>query len=88
MGHLSLMFSISRGQLVDSGDIPLPSGEAISLLAPSDLQCINIWVSWSMTLTVKNQLIKSLLNKEHKWCETKLLCTKFTIRNLFLAVNV
>ena len=62
--------SVLKGQLVDSGDISLSSGEVICQLSPYE---VYRYLGIMECDTVKNQLIKLMLTKECKWHVRKLL---------------
>ena len=80
---LSVMLFQSQIKVMDSGDVPLPSGEVICQLLPSG---VYKYLGIMECDTVKNQLMKSLLSKEYKRHVRKLLCTKLTSRIPILVV--
>ena len=80
-----IVVSISKGKVVDSGDILLQSGEVISQLSPSEAYK---YLGIMECNTVKNQLMKTRLTKEYKRRVRKLLPTKLLSKNIILAINV
>ena len=76
--------AVSRGRLVDTEVISLPSGDCIQQLEPGGAyRYLGIIEADSF----KHQQMKAILSKEYKRRVRKLLQTKLTSRNLFLALN-
>ena len=76
--------ALSRGHLVNTEDIPLPSGESILQLEHGGAyKYLGILEADS----IKHEQVKSILMQEYKRRVRKLLRTKLTSRNLILAIN-